>query len=129
MNIHIPSPEDGIVAVVEFDLERYVAGAVRRSTSPAVAAADLEASLDQLRERLGLLARARPDLLAELAARYGVDADPVSLDGATTRDGHRRLDERLTPDTPPPIERSPGRVHEDRRPPGEDGRGMTPPRW
>ena len=52
MNIHIPCPEDGIVAIVEFDLGRYVAGAVLRSTSPAVAAADLEASLDQLRERL-----------------------------------------------------------------------------
>lgn len=129
MNIHIPSPDDGIVAIVEFDLERYVAGAVRRSTSPAVAAAALEASLDQLRERLGLLARARPDLLAELAAHYGVDADPVALDGATTRDGHRRLREGLTPDIPPTLKRSPGRVHADRRPPGEDGRRKAPPRW
>ncbi len=35
MSIQVPSPEDGIVAIVEFDLERYLAGAVLRSTSPA----------------------------------------------------------------------------------------------
>ena len=91
MNLTPPTVEDGIVAIVSWDIDVAVASAVARTTSPHVATADLESSLDQLRDRLHLLVERRPDLARQLADHYGTTPDPVRLDAATTRDAHARL--------------------------------------